>query len=484
MADPTLPATGDVAGTHALDARKATPQARKAALASWLGSTLEYYDFFIYGTAAALIFNRLFFPEGDPVVATVAAMATFGAGYLARPIGGLVMGHVGDRIGRRTALMITLVIMGVASTAIGLLPTYDAVGVWATALLLLCRLAQGFSAGAEAAGAATMTLEHAPQRRRAEFSSSVMMGYASGMVLSNLVFIPIALLPDDQFTSWGWRVPFLVSVVVLVVAYWVRTKLEETPVFEEQVEGMVTSGEPGAHREYLAEAAIDRTSTDVPALLVLRTQWQDVVRIVFITLFSVIQTIVTVYGLQYAVNVHGIDRTAMLTINVITVGLSMVSIPLAARMADRIGRKATLFIGAVGCVASIWGFFWAIGEQDLILIFVFAFINQSIFYSCWNGVWPAFFPEMFAAPVRYTGMAMGNQIGLILTGFAPTIAAVLAQPGALGWIPVAVFVTLAVGISCLAIATARETYKVPTAELGPARARSAFQEHPELLGKQ
>ncbi|WP_313818206.1 MFS transporter [Citricoccus sp.] len=481
MSDPKSTPVDEADGASALSARQASPQARKAALASWLGSTLEYYDFFIYGTAAALIFNRLFFPEGDPVVNTVAAMATFGAGYLARPIGGLVMGHIGDRIGRRTALMITLVIMGVASTMIGLLPTYDTIGVWATVLLLLCRLAQGFSAGAEAAGAATMTLEHAPQRRRAEFSSSVMMGYASGMVLSNLVFIPIALLPDEQFESWGWRVPFLVSVVVLVVAYWVRTKLEETPVFEQEVETAAVRGDHGADPASRTELAPAKVTTELPALVVLRTQWRDVVRIVFITLFSVIQTIVTVYGLQYATGVHGIDRTSMLVINVITVGLSMVSIPLAARMADRIGRKVTLFIGAVGCVLSIWGFFWAIGEQNLVLIFVFAFINQSIFYSCWNGVWPAFFPEMFAAPVRYTGMAMGNQVGLILTGFAPTIAALLVQPGTLGWIPVALFVTVAVVISCVAISTARETHLVPTAELGPLRARRAFHEHPELI---
>jgi MFS family permease len=467
----TSPAGSRPGATSPLESQLASPQAKKAALASWLGSTLEYYDFFIYGTAAALIFNRVFFPEGDPFVSTVAAMATFGAGYLARPLGGLIMGHVGDRIGRKTALMITLVIMGVASTVIGLLPTYDAIGVWATVLLLLCRLAQGFSAGAEAAGAATMTLEHAPQRRRAEFSSSVMMGYASGMVLSNLVFIPIALLPDEQFLSWGWRVPFLISVVVLAVAYYVRTKLEETPVFESQVEDLVARGERGAHREYLAEVTTETTSPDVPAVMVLRTQWRDVVRIVFITLYSVIQTTVTVYGLQYATGVHGIDRTAMLTINVITVGLSMASIPLAARLSDRIGRKKTLLIGAVGCLVSIWGFFWAIGQQDLVLVFVFAFVNQSVFYSFWNGVWPAFFPEMFAAPVRYTGMAMGNQVGLILTGFAPAIAAAIVQPGPMGWVPVAIFVTVAVAVSCIAIASARETSQVPTADLGPTRTR-------------
>ena len=428
---------------------------RKAALASFLGSTLEYYDFFIYGTAAALVFNKLFFPGGDPVIALLGSMATFGVGYLARPLGGLVMSHVGDRLGRKKALMITLIIMGVSSLMIGFLPTYEQVGWLATILLVIGRLAQGFSAGAEAAGASTLTLEHSPEGRRGFFTSFVMTGYSSGMVLSTLVFIPIAALPEEALMSWGWRIPFWLSVVVLGVAYWVRTHLDETPVFEDVKED--------AAKE---TAAKPRT----PASIVLRTQWRDVLRIFIITIYSVMQTIFTVYALAYATGPQvGLDRTVMLTISAVTVGLSMFTIPLAGMLSDRFGRKPILLIGALGSSITIFGYFWAISEQNIGLIFLFGFLNMSLFYSCWNGVWTVFFPEMFAAPVRYSGMAIGNQFGLVLSGFAPAIATLLAGDGVNGWVPVAVFTVSCVAISCIFIATARETAFTPLEELGNPR---------------
>ncbi|WLQ07394.1 MFS transporter [Arthrobacter oryzae] len=425
---------------------------KKAALASFLGSTLEYYDFFIYGTAAALVFPKIFFPGGDPVVALLGAMATFGVGYLARPLGGIVMSHFGDKVGRKQALMITLVIMGVASIGIGFLPTYGQIGYWATALLLVGRLAQGFSAGAEAAGASTLTMEHSPEGRRGFFTSFVMTGYASGMVLSTVVFIPLAALPEDQLLSWGWRVPFWMSVVVLGVAYWIRTRLEEPPVFEEAVDPTKPKG--------------------IPAAEVLKTQWRDVLRIALVMLFSVMQTTFTVYALAYATGPSiGLDRTLMLSVNAITIGLSMFTIPLAGIISDRFGRKKVLLVGALGCAITSFGYFWAISEHNVPLIFVFGFLNMSVFYSCWNGVWTVFFPEMFPAPVRYSGMAIGSQVGLILTGFAPVIATMLARPGPGGWIPVASFTVVCLTVSAIAIATARETHKTPLEELGLPRKR-------------
>jgi len=445
MNEQTSPAPTTHEGTIASGPPRRSP--RKAALAAWLGSTLEYYDFFIYGTAAALVLNRLFFPSGDPIVAVLGAMLTFGIGYLARPLGGLVMSHVGDRIGRKRALMITLVIMGVASVGIGVLPTFEHVGFLATVLLLVARLAQGFSAGAEAAGASTLTLEHAPEGRRGFFTSFVMMGYATGTVLSTLIFIPVALLPDEALLSWGWRVPFWLSAVVLLVAYWVRNKLDETPAFEEaRQEGEVAQ---------------------VPALLVLRTQWQDVLRIVFISVFSVMQTTFTVYALAYATGPQvGLDRTFMLTVNAVTIGLSAAVIPLMGALSDRIGRKPVLIVGGVGCAITSFCYFWALGQGNVFLICLFAFLNMTLFYSCWNGCWTALFPEMFASPVRYTGMALGNQVGLVLTGFAPAIATLLAGPGTYGWIPVAVFTAVCIGVSCAVIATTRETAHVPLDQLG------------------
>jgi MHS family shikimate/dehydroshikimate transporter-like MFS transporter len=434
-ADSTKPAN---ASKHTMS------MSRRSAMASFLGATLEYYDFVLYGAASALVFNQLFFAKGDPVVATVASLATFGVAYVARPIGGLVMSHIGDKLGRKLSLMITLCVMGASSFAIGLLPTYSSVGIWATVLLLLCRVAQGFSAGAEAAGASTLTMEHAPAGRRAFFTSFTMTGCSAGNVLASLVFLPFTLLPEDSLMTWGWRVPFLLSSVVLVVAYFVRSKLEETESFEETKEtGSIQA---------------------VPVAGVLKHQWADVIRVFFITFYSVLQSITMVYALNYATGVAGLSRSTMLLVNAAAMAVSMAVIPWLATISDRIGRKPILLIGAVGCIVSIWFYFEAIHSGNWFWIFTLCIINQGLFYSCWNAVWTVFFPEMFAAPFRFTGMAMGNQLGLVVIGFAPSIAAWI-EPN-YGWKGVVVFVILAVVIGTIAILSARETAFTPLKELG------------------
>lgn len=417
----------------------------KAALASFLGSTLEYYDFFIFGTAAALVFPKLFFETSNPTVAAVASFMTFGAAYIARPLGGLVMGHFGDRIGRKNVLLVTLAVMGLASTLIGLLPTFHQIGVWAPILLVTLRLAQGFTAGAEAAGAATLTVEHSPEGRRGLFTSSVMAGYAAGNVLASLVFIPVALLPEEQMLSWGWRVPFLLSLVVLGVAYFVRTHLDETPVFKE------------AQEEELVEG--------LPAGRVIRHQWKDILRVMVSMMFSLMQTLFGVFALAYGVE-QGIPRPTMLTIAAIAVGASLFTIPLCGALSDRIGRRKTIFIAHVGVLVSLAFYFWTLSTGNVALAFLGALLNMGVFYSFWNGVWPVYFAEMFAAPVRYTGSAMGNQLGLLVAGFAPAIAAAIQGEGTWGWIPVLGFAGAVTVAAFIAVFSSRETAHVPIDQLG------------------
>ena len=422
----------------------------KAALASFLGSTLEYYDFFIYGTAAALVFPALFFPADNPTVGLVAAFATFGVAYVARPLGGMVMGHFGDRLGRRNVLLVTLCIMGLASLGIGFLPTYGQVGLLAPILLTLGRLLQGFSAGAESAGASTLTLEHSPEGRRGFFTSFVMTGYASGMVLATLVFVPITALPKDELMAWGWRVPFWLSIVVLAIAYWVRTRLEETPVFEEA-------------REEVLEAGRARK---LPLGQVLRYQAPDVVRVLFMSIFSVMQTVFTVFGLSYATSHAGLDKGAILTINATTIGLSMLAMPAVAALSDRIGRKPMMLTAMLGCSGALFAYFWALGTGNLVLVFAASFVFMTVLYSGFNGIWPSFFAELFAAPVRYSGMALGNQLGLLVAGFGPMIGGLLMTAGPSGWVPVAIFGAACALAAAIAVVSSRETARTPIDELG------------------
>lgn len=424
---------------------KRTP--KKAAFASFLGSTLEYYDFFIYGTAAALVFPQLFFPGGNPVVATVAAFATFGVAYVARPLGGLVMGHFGDRLGRKNVLLFVLLLMGIASLCIGLLPTYEQIGVTATVLLVICRLAQGFSAGAESAGASSLTIEHSPEHRRGFFTSFVMTGYASGMVLSTVVFIPIAAMPEEQLMSWGWRIPFWLSVAVLALAFWVRTRLDETPVFEEDV----------------AEAGEIKK---LPAKDVLAYQGTDVLRVLCMSIFSVMQTVFTVFGLSYAKTNAGFERTQILVVNAVAIGLSMFIMPLAGALSDRIGRKPLMLGSFISCAALIFVYFLALGTGNIWLVFLVSVLFMTVAYSGFNGVWTSYFGELFASPVRYTGMAMGNQLGLLVAGFGPMIGGLLMTEGTFGWVPVAIFGATCAVIAVVAGLTARETAKTPIHRLG------------------
>jgi len=424
--------------------RQGTPRA--AARAAWIGSALEYYDFFIYGTAAALVFGKVFFPDGDPAAATLASLATFGVGYAARPIGAIVLGHVGDRHGRRQVLLTTVVAMGAATFLVGCLPSYHVIGVAAPALLVCLRLLQGFFAGGEQAAANSATLEHAPDNRRAFFSSFTLIGTQGGQAIATAIFIPIATLPDHALQTWGWRIVFWVSAVVTVVAVIIRRSLEETPVFEREV----------------AAAEAER----VPIATLLRSHWTATLRVALAAVIATPSTVFTVWALSYGVHTVGLQKTPLLWVGVLANVLALATIPLWASLSDRVGRKPVFAGGAAGSAVMTFAFLWAVRSASYPLIFLTGIVMFGAVYAAANAVWPAFYGEMFPARVRLSGMALGTQIGFAFSGFVPTIIAAWAGSGLDAWAGAAAITAALCLVNIVVVLTARETYRVPTPELG------------------
>ena len=419
---------------------------RKAAISGWIGSALEYYDFFIYGTAAALIFPKLFFPAGNETAATIASLATFGVAYVARPIGSFIMGHLGDTIGRKTVLFITLFGMGTATFLIGCLPTYNQIGVAAPILLLILRVCQGLAVSGEQSSAGSTTLEHAPANRRAFFTSFTLAGTQFGNILATAIFIPIAAMPTDQLLSWGWRIPFFLSAIVVAVGWWIRRTLHESPAFEEEQE----------HHEV----------PKAPIGLLFRTHAVDVVKVVFAALASVNSTLFGIYALTYGVNTQHLSRTNLLSLQITVNILALFLIPTAGLLADRFGRKPVYLVGVLGTAVLIWPFIWALSQRNLVLAWIIAIIMVGVFYSGYGGAAFALWGEQFNTRVRMSGLAVGTQFGFALGGFAPTIAAALAGPGLRNWVPVAVFGCVAAVVAVIAASTMRETYNVHMYDLG------------------
>ncbi|HEY7077381.1 MAG TPA: MFS transporter, partial [Solirubrobacteraceae bacterium] len=324
----------------------------KAALASSVGSVLEYYDFFIYGTASALVFGKVFFPDSDPATGTLLSFATYGVGYVARPIGAFFMGHLGDRHGRKRVLVLTILMMGLATFLVGCLPTYDDIGLWAPLLLVALRLLQGFSASGEQSGGNSLTLEHAPDDRRAFFSSFTLTGTQCGLVIATAAWLPIGAMPEDDLLSWGWRIPFWLSAVVVVVGLLIRRRLEETPMFE--------------------EAAAEGELEQAPLGELLRDHRAGVIRVVLVALGSTVSTIFAVYALSFAVDQRGLDKTTMLWVAIVTNVVALGAIPAWAKLADRIGRKPVLIGGTLVSGALMFAYLAAIDSKDYVLIFIAA----------------------------------------------------------------------------------------------------------------
>ncbi|SFI20185.1 MFS transporter [Bradyrhizobium sp. cf659] len=440
------------ASLHAPTAAEATPGKlpKRAALVSFVGSMLEYYDFFIYGTAAALIFPKVFFANVDPSTGTLLALLSFGIGYIARPVGAVILGHFGDRIGRKTVLLFTLVLMGGSTLAIGLLPDAKAIGNAAPVILTLLRLLQGLSAAGEQSGANSLTLEHSANSNRAFFTSWTLSGTQAGAILATLVFIPVSSMPEDQLLSWGWRIPFLLSFVVLVVAYLVRRTMPETPVFEDIKD----------------KAQVAR----FPVVALLRDYWPDVLRVIVCALIATVSTMTAVFALGYATSKFGVARPTMLWAGVLGNVTALITQPLWALLADKIGRKPVFIGGVLGCAVLLFPYFMLVTSGNTIAIFAAAMILSGIVYAAPNAIWPSFYAEMFEARVRYSGTAIGTQLGFLAAGFTPLVSASLVGEGPNGWVPVAIFVASCCVISAAAAATARETHTVDIADLGKRRA--------------
>ncbi|MEU4693665.1 MFS transporter [Actinoplanes sp. NPDC023714] len=425
------------------DARR--PPIVKVVFASLIGTAVEWYDFFLYGSAAALVFGTLFFPESDPVTGTLLAFGTYALGFVARPLGGVVFGHFGDRLGRKRMLVVSLMLMGLATVAIGLLPTYATIGIAAPILLLTCRLLQGFAVGGEWGGAVLMAAEHGDDARRGFWSSWPQAGVALGNLLATGVLWVLALVQSEEaFQAWGWRIPFLLSAVLVLVGLWVRLTIEESPVFQQAQ----------------AQLALKK-GTHQPLLEVIRRYPREVLIAMGMRLAENISYyLITVISITYLTTFAGTSADKGMILSALLLGsaIQFVIIPLIGGLSDRIGRRPLYLAGAAG--VAIWSFFFfdLIGSRSESLI-ILAVVVGLFLHALMYAPQAAFFSELFGTSVRYTGASVGYQLASILAGaLAPIIALRLlgdvADPNTTA---VAVYMTVASVLTIVAVLAAKET---------------------------
>jgi MFS transporter, MHS family, shikimate and dehydroshikimate transport protein len=391
---------------------------RKVIAASFIGTTIEWYDFFLYGTASALVFNQLFFPNFSDAAGTLAAFGTFAAGFLARPLGGVVFGHFGDRVGRKSMLVASLVMMGAATFLIGLLPSYATIGVLAPVLLTLLRLMQGFAVGGEWGGAVLMAVEHSPPGRRGFAGSWPQSGSPAGLVLATGAFAAAATMPDDAFLAWGWRIPFLLSALLVAVGLFIRLRMYESPEF-------------AAVRDAGQEPRI-------PVLEAVRNHPRNLLMAIGACLAPFLNFyLFAVFVLSYATETLGIAESDALLVVAIAAGLEVFTIPAAAALSDRVGRRVVFLGGAVAFALFAYPFFWVndVADGSVLVFGVSTVIGLTVVHPFMYGPLAVLFTEMFEARVRYSATSLGYQIGGMLGGgFAPLIlSALLASQGGAPW---------------------------------------------------
>ena len=421
-------------------AGRTTPIGR-VVLASFIGTSIEWYDFFLYGTASALAFGQLFFPTLDPLAGTMASFGTYAVGFFARPLGGIVFGHYGDRVGRKSVLVTTLLLMGLSTFLIGALPTYDQIGVLAPAALVALRFVQGFGVGGEWGGAVLLAVEHGHRGRRGFYGSSAQAGVPAGLLLANAAFAAVAALPEEQFLSWGWRVPFLAGVVLLGLGLFIRLHILETPLFAQAQAQRATSSRPllDLVRHYRKNL-----------LLAMGARFAENASFYVFTVFIYV----------YASEPRGFSRDTILVGVLLASALQLFSIPAFAALSDRVGRRPVYLAGALFLGLFAFPFFWLVDSGVPALIWLSLVLGLTG-VSAMYGPQAAFFSELFGTKVRYSGASLGSQLAAPFAGgLAPLIAtALLGWSGGQSW-PVALYVIGMVLITFCSVFLAVETVHV------------------------
>lgn len=409
---------------------------RKILIASLTGSVIEWFDFFLYGTVAALVFNQIFFVSDDPAIGLILSYASFALTFFIRPFGGVLFSHIGDRIGRKKTLVLTLSLMGIATMAIGLLPSYHTIGIWAPILLIFFRLLQGIGIGGEWGGALLLAVEYAPKEKRGFFGSVPQVGIPIGMVLGTLVLSLMTLLPDEQFLEWGWRIPFILSALLVVLGLWIRNGIDETPAFKAvQKEGKVPK---------------------LPIIDTLRYHWREVLiaigaKFVETAPFYIFSTFIV----SYATLNLGFSKTTTLTAVMVASVITSILIPIMGAFSDRVGRKKLYVVGTIVMILYMFPYFWMVNQDSVLLLVIATILGLGVIWAPITAVLGTFFSEIFAPEIRYTGVTLGYQIGAALAGGTAPLIAVTFLSYFDSYVPIAIYIMLTGVISLVAIAFAK-----------------------------